>query len=52
MRQFLKTVIFRILRIFKGLLQTKSVKKYILPEQLQDAKNNKFTEKKNEKAIK
>ena len=29
---FLKSVIFRILRIFNGLLQTKSVKKYILTE--------------------
>ena len=28
----LKTVIFRILRIFNGLLQTKCVKKYILLE--------------------
>ena len=29
---FFKSVIFRILRIFNGLLQTKSVKKYILTE--------------------
>ena len=29
---FFKSVKFRILRIFNGLLQTKSVKKYILTE--------------------
>ena len=29
---FFKSVIFQILRIFNGLLQTKSVKKYILSE--------------------
>ena len=29
---FLKSVIFPILQIFNGLLQTKSVKKYILTE--------------------
>ena len=29
---FIKSVIFRISRIFNGLLQTKSVKKYILTE--------------------
>ena len=40
-----------LLRIFNGLLQTKSVKKYILSEQLQDEKNIKFTEKKGEKAV-
>ena len=43
MRHFFRAVIFRILRIFNGLLQTKIVKKYILTEQLQDVKNNKFT---------
>ena len=42
-RHFFKTVIFRILRIFNGLLQTRSVKKYILTEQLQDEKSNQFT---------
>ena len=31
-RHFLTTVIFRILRIFNGLLQTKNVKMYILTE--------------------
>ena len=29
---FFKSVIFRILQIFNGLLQTKSVKKYIITE--------------------
>ena len=48
----IKTVILRNLGIFNGLLQTKNVKKYVQPEQLQDGKNNKFTEKKDENAIK
>ena len=42
-RHFCKTLTFRILRIFNGLLQTKSVKKYILTEFLEDEKKNKFT---------
>ena len=47
---FSKTVRFRLLRIFNGLLQTKSVKKYnILTEKLQDEKNNKFTSRKMKK---
>ena len=39
MRHFFKTVIFRLLQIFNGLLQKKSVKKYILTELLQDEIN-------------
>ena len=35
---FFKTAIFRVLRIFNGLLETKSIKNYILTEQLQDEK--------------
>ena len=35
MRHFFKTVIFRVLQILNGLLQTKSVKKPILKKQLQ-----------------
>ena len=42
----------RVLGIFNGLLQTRSVKKYILREQLHVKNNNKFTEKKDEKTIK
>ena len=38
---FFKSVILQILRIFNRLLLTKSVKKYILTEQLQDKKNKK-----------
>ena len=31
-KSFIKSVIFRILQIFNGLLQAKSIKKYILTE--------------------
>ena len=44
MRHFFTTVIFPILRIFNRLLKAKSVKKYILTDQLKDVKNNKFTQ--------
>ena len=47
---YLKQVTFRLSRIFSKLLQTKSVKKYIQPQQLQDENNNEFTDKKDEKA--
>ena len=49
MRHFFTTVIFPILRIFNRLLQTKSVKKYILTDQLKDVKNNKFTQNQKKK---
>ena len=44
MRHFFTTVIFPILRIFNRLIKAKSVKKYILTDQLKDVKNNKFTQ--------
>ena len=51
-RYFFKIVTFWVLQIFNGLLLTKSIKTYLLKEYLQDEKNNKFTQKKDEKATK
>ena len=63
MSHFFNIEIFRVLRIFNGILQTKSVETLwwivrfgtictiILPEQLQDEKNNRFAEKNHEKVI-
>ena len=51
-RYFFKIVTFWVLQIFNGLLLTKSIKTYLLKEYLKDEKNNKFTQKKAEKATK
>ena len=51
-RYFFKIVTFWVLQIFNGLLLTKSIKTYLLKEYLKDEKNNKFTQKKDEKATK
>ena len=51
-RYFFQIVTFWVLQIFNGLLLTKSIKTYLLKEYLQDEKNNKFTQKKDEKATK
>ena len=51
-RYFFKIVTFWVLQIFNGLLLTKSIKTYLLKEYLQDEKNTKFTQKKDEKATK
>ena len=51
-RYFVKIVTFWVLQIFNGLLLTKSIKTYLLKEYLKDEKNNKFTQKKDEKATK
>ena len=51
-RYFFKILTFWVLQIFNGLLLTKSIKTYLLKEYLKDEKNNKFTQKKDEKATK
>ena len=51
-RYFFKIVTFWVLQIFNGLLLTKSIKTYLLKKYLKDEKNNKFTQKKDEKATK
>ena len=45
------SVIFNSLRIFYGLIWTKSRKLYMWLKYLQDKKNNKITQKKDENAI-